>query len=351
MKRIILLVLLAALGVGVYIAYPYLHAYNIKDKGTNVSQIEESKITFEAGITIQELAQILEKEGVIESGDDLALLADMKDKSDLILEISELQVEKSKWDTYNNLLNNIIVQNNSQVLIADVQYNNIKSIEDVAGKLTQNIDLDSAEFAQLLLDPKTMTSLGFDEKTYPTFFIPVKFEVYKDITKEEMLEKLKDYYKTFWDEDRKSKAAALGYSQSQITILASIVYEEQKVKFDEQPKIAGLYINRLKNGWLLQADPTVKFAIGDPSIKRLLYVHLEFESPYNTYLNHGLPPGPISFPEAQTIDAVLDYEVHEYMYMCAKPEYSGYHNFSKTLNQHNTYAKEYQKWLDSEGIK
>jgi UPF0755 protein len=351
MKKIILLFVLAALGVGAYIAYPYYKAYNIKDKATNVESVEVNKIALEPDMTIEEVAQLLEKEGVIESGDDLFLLAQMKNQESLVLTIAELQVEKEKWDTYNNLLNNIIVQNGNEINVADVQYNNVKSIEDVAGKLTKGIDLDSAEFAQLLLAPETMSSLGFTELTYPTFFIPVKFEVYKDISKEEMLEKLKDYYKSFWNEERKGLAAELGYSQSEVTILASIVYEEQKVKFDEQPKIAGLYINRLKKGWLLQADPTVKYAIGDPSIKRLLYKHLEFESPYNTYLNHGLPPGPISFPEAQTIDAVLNYEKHEYMYMCAKPEYSGYHNFSKTLSQHNTYAKEYQNWLDQEGIK
>lgn len=351
MKRIILLIILAVLGVGVYIAYPYFKAYTIKDKQTNIETLELKDLYFAEGISISDLADILEQEGVIESADDLILLAEMKEQSDLVLNITHLKVEKDKWKTYNDLLNNIIVQNKSDLNIVDVQYNNVKSIADVAGKLTKDIDLDSADLAGMLLDPNIMTSLGFTELTYPTFFIPVKFEVYKDITKEEMLEKLKDYYKTFWNDDRKAKASALGLTQSEVTILASIVYEEQKVKFDEQPKIAGLYLNRLNKGWLLQADPTVKYAIGDPTIKRLLFKHLEYDSPYNTYLYAGLPPGPISFPEAQTIDAVLNHEDHDYMYMCAKPEYSGYHNFSKTLEQHNVYANEYQKWLDKEGIK
>lgn len=351
MKRIILLIILAVLGVGVYIAYPYFKAYTIKDKQTNIETLELKDLYFAEGISISDLADILEQEGVIESADDLILLAEMKEQSDLVLNITHLKVEKDKWKTYNDLLNNIIVQNKSDLNIVDVQYNNVKSIADVAGKLTKDIDLDSADLAGMLLDPNIMTSLGFTELTYPTFFIPVKFEVYKDITKEEMLEKLKDYYKTFWNEDRKAKASALGLTQSEVTILASIVYEEQKVKFDEQPKIAGLYLNRLNKGWLLQADPTVKYAIGDPTIKRMLFKHLEYDSPYNTYLYAGLPPGPISFPEAQTIDAVLNHEDHDYMYMCAKPEYSGYHNFSKTLEQHNVYANEYQKWLDKEGIK
>ncbi|MCB9188224.1 MAG: endolytic transglycosylase MltG [Flavobacteriales bacterium] len=351
MKRIILLVVVAVLGVVAYIAYPYLKAYNIKDKSTNASQLEISKIKFESGISIQQLAELLEEKEVIENSEDLVLLAKMKDQESLIIEISELKVEKEKWKTYNDLLNNIIFQNNNALNTVYVEYNNVNSIEEIAGKLTRNIDLDSAELTNYLLDPSTISSLGFNETSYSTFFIPIKFEVFKDITKEEMLDKLKNYYKSFWNEERKGKAAEIGYSQSEITILASIVYEEQKVKFDEQPKIAGLYLNRLKKGWLLQADPTVKYAIGDPSIKRLLFKHLEYDSPYNTYIYGGLPPGPISFPEPQTIDAVLNYEKHDYMYMCAKPEYSGYHNFSKTLSQHDVYAAEYHKWLKSEGIK
>lgn len=351
MKKIVLFVIILVIGIGGYIAYPYYKVYTIKDAATNVESLEITKISIPDNLNISDLGDVLEKEGVISNGADFSLLAEMKGKADLAVGLSELKVEKSKWDTYNNLLNNILIQNSAGILTTYVEYNNVKSIHDVAGKLTSNIDLDSADLDELLTAPETISSLGFNETTYPTFFIPVKFEVYKDISKEEMLEKLKDYYKSFWNEERKMKAGSLGYSQSEITILASIVYEEQKVKFDEQAKIAGLYINRLQKGWMLQADPTVKYALGDPTIKRLLFVHLEVDSPYNTYKNFGLPPGPISFPEPQTIDAVLNYEKHDYMYMCAKPEYSGYHNFSETLQQHNVFAKEYQKWLNSEGIK
>lgn len=351
MKRIIILVVLAVLGIGTFIAYPYIKAYLIKDKPVNLEMVEDASISLNGVKDLEGVASILTEKGVIESGDDLMLLAEMKGVGNFEINIEKLKVEKEKWGTYNDILNNIIIQNNNPLNVVNVSYNNVKSINDVAGKLTKNIDLDSAEFSQYLNSTELMYSLGFTELTYPTFFIPIQFEVKKDISKEELLQKLKDYYKSFWNEDRKAKASALGYSQSEISILASIVYEEQKVKFDEQAKIAGLYLNRLKKGWMLQADPTVKFALGDPSIKRLLFVHLEVDSPYNTYRNYGLPPGPISFPEPQTIDAVLNYEQHDYMYMCAKPEYSGYHNFSKTLEQHNVYAKEYQKWLNAEGIK
>lgn len=351
MKKIIGVVFfLLILGVGAYIAYPYYKVYNISKQTTKVESVSLKHIEIPAGTQINQLGGLLVESGIIDNAEDFNYLASFK-KKDKVLELKKIAIEKQKWQDYNSVLNNIVTQSNASTNVVNVQYNNVKSIEEIAGKLTQDIDLDSATLVDFLNDENTIKSLGFTKATYSTFFIPVKFEVFQDISKEEMLDKLKNYYKTFWNEERKSKADALGYTQSEITILASIVYEEQKVKFDEQPTIAGLYINRLKKGWLLQADPTVKYALGDPSIKRLLYVHLEVDSPYNTYKHAGLPPGPISFPESQTIDAVLNYEKHDYMYMCAKPEYSGYHNFSKTLNQHNVYAKAYQKWLNGEGIK
>ncbi len=351
MKKIIGLVFfLFILAIGAYFGYPYYKVYNISKQTTNVESVSLKYIEIPEGTKINTLGDVLVDNGIIDNAEDFNYLANFK-KKDKVIELKKVKIEKLKWQDYNSILNNVVTQCNASTNVVYVQYNNVKSIEEIAGKLTQDIDLDSSSLSAYLNDESTIKSLGFTKTTYPTFFIPVKFEVFQDITKEEMLEKLKNYYKSFWNEERKAKAEALGYSQSEISILASIVYEEQKVKFDEQPTIAGLYINRLKKGWLLQADPTVKYALGDASIKRLLFVHLEVDSPYNTYKYAGLPPGPIAFPESQTIDAVLNYEKHDFMYMCAKPEYSGYHNFSKTLNQHNVYAKAYQKWLNSEGIK
>jgi UPF0755 protein len=351
MKKVIILLILIAIGVvGYFVGYPFFRAYSVKEQASNIETVDVGYLTIPEGTHFNELGALLEENKIIDNADDFNFLVDFK-KKDRVINVDKIRVEKDKWQNYNSILNNIVTQLNANTNVIYVQYNNAKSIADIAGKLTTEIDLDSADFADYLSDPETMASIGFNEQTYSTFFIPVKFEVYQDITKEELFTKLKDYYKTFWNDDRKAKAAEIGLSQSEVTILASIVYEEQKVKFDEQPAIAGLYLNRLKKGWLLQADPTVKYALGDPSIKRLLYKHLEVESPYNTYKHKGLPPGAISFPESQTIDAVLDHEKHDFMYMCAKPEYSGYHNFSETLSQHNVYAKSYQKWLNSEGIK
>jgi UPF0755 protein len=157
-------------------------------------------------------------------------------------------------------------------------------------------------------------------------------------------------YNRFWEGSRSDKAKQLQMSIPEVVILASIV-EKETEQNDEKPIIAGVYINRLKKGWPLQADPTLKFALNDFEIKRVLYVHKEVVSPYNTYMHTGLPPGPICLPSIASIDAVLNYRKHDYMFFCAKADLSGYHAFARTLAEHNRNAKAYQKALDSRGIR
>jgi UPF0755 protein len=156
-------------------------------------------------------------------------------------------------------------------------------------------------------------------------------------------------YKRFWNDDRRTKAAEIGLTPEQVMTVASIVQEESNKK-DERPIIAGLYLNRLKKGMFLQADPTVKYALGNFRIKRVLNSHLEVESPYNTYRYTGLPPGPINFPEIACIEAVLHATKTQYIYMCAKPDFSGYHNFAKTLSAHNENARKYREALNAQNI-
>ena len=156
-------------------------------------------------------------------------------------------------------------------------------------------------------------------------------------------------YDRFWNETRQTRAEEIGLTPVEVSILASIVESETAQK-SELKTIAGLYLNRLKRGQLLQADPTVKYAVGDFKLKRILNSHLEIESPYNTYKYAGLPPGPINFPEISSIEAVLDYEKHNYLYMCAKDDFSGYHNFATTLRQHNINAAKYRAALNANRI-
>jgi UPF0755 protein len=181
-------------------------------------------------------------------------------------------------------------------------------------------------------------------------FIPDTYEFYWTTTAEEFANRMKLEYDKFWNTERRKKAEEIKLSPAEVTTLASIVQAET-AKNEEQKRIAGLYMNRLKRGQLLQADPTVKYAVGDFSLKRILNAHLEIDSPYNTYKYAGLPPGPINFPETTAIDAVLNYEKHNYLYMCAKEDFSGYHNFAVTFDEHSRNAAKYRAALDRNNIK
>ena len=231
----------------------------------------------------------------------------------------------------------------------DVTFNNVRFKEDLAGKVSKYIQADSISILNLFFDERKIEEFGFNSETFRTMFIPNTYEFYWTTSADEFAIRMKTEYESFWNKNRKAKAKKLNLSPSEVIILASIVLSET-VKTDELKRVAGLYINRLKRGILLQADPTIKYAVGDYSIKRVLNKHLETDSPYNTYKYAGLPPGPIMFPETSAIDAVLNYEKNKFIYMCAKEDFSGYHNFAKTLSQHNRNAAKYRAALDKNRI-
>ena len=180
-------------------------------------------------------------------------------------------------------------------------------------------------------------------------FIPNTYQVYFTITAKGLVDKMHDEYNKFWNESRSAKAKALGMTPLEVSILASIVQAES-VKHDERPVIAGLYINRLKNGIPLQADPTLVFASGDFNLKRVLNVHKEVDSPYNTYKNKGIPPGPITMPDFSSIKAVLNPETHNYLYFVANPKQPGYHMFANTYIAHIRNSKIYYRWINSQRL-
>jgi len=231
----------------------------------------------------------------------------------------------------------------------DVTFNYARFKEDLAGKVSRYIQADSLSILQLFDDKKKIEEFGFTPETFKSMFIPNTYEFYWTTSADEFAARMKREYDRFWNETRRQKAKAIGLTPVEVTTLASIVQEET-VKSDELNRVAGLYINRLKRGMLLQADPTVKFAVGDFSLRRVLNVHLEIDSPYNTYRNAGLPPGPINFPEVSAIEAVLDYEEHNFLYMVAREDFSGYHNFSRTLAEHNRHAARYRAALNERRI-
>ena len=227
----------------------------------------------------------------------------------------------------------------------DVTFNNIHFKEELAERVSQYIEADSLSILNLFSNEEKLEEYGFTPETFRVMFIPNTYEFYWTTTADEFVDRMHEEYERFWNKERREKAQEINLTPVEVSILASIVQSETSKK-DELSRIAGLYINRLKRGQLLQADPTVKYAVGDFSLKRILNSHLATESPYNTYKYAGLPPGPINFPEIASIDAVLNYEEHNYIYMCAKPDFSGYHNFSATLAQHNRNAMAYREALN-----
>lgn len=228
-----------------------------------------------------------------------------------------------------------------------ITFNNIRLLPELAQKITRTIGMRPEELEAELVKFAMSNAYGFTKDNILTMFIPNTYEVYYNITPTQLIERMHEEYQTFWSDDRRKKAESIGLSPTEVSVLASIVQAET-IKRDEAPVIAGLYINRLKKGMPLQADPTLVFAVGDFTIKRVLNEHKEIESPYNTYKYKGLPPGPINMPEISSIDAVLNFKVSNYVYMCAREDFSGYHNFTANLTEHNRNAQRYQQALSRE---
>ena len=231
-----------------------------------------------------------------------------------------------------------------------VTFNNIRNVDMLAGRIASQIEADSASISNLLHNQEYINQLGFNSYTIPALFLPDTYEFYWNTDAEGFVVRMFQEYNKFWNEERKQQAQSKGLTPIQVSTLASIVNKETNMS-DEMPRVAGVYINRLKNNWLLQADPTLIFAWNDYSIKRVLDRHKEIESPYNTYKYLGLPPGPICIPSLSAVKAVLNAENHHYFYFCAKEDFSGYHNFAKTLAEHNRNAAKYQQALNQRGIK
>lgn len=233
-------------------------------------------------------------------------------------------------------------------------FNNIRTLDRLAGVVSKYIEADSAAILRTFNDPTVIAPTGLTRATFPSLFIPNTYEVYWTMTPQEFVERMKKEHDRFWNEERRAKAQKLGYTPEQIATIASIVIEETKFK-GEMTQVAGVYVNRLRAGMPLQADPTVKFALGDPSIRRVLLKHLEYDSPYNTYKYAGLPPGPICVPPITALDATLAYadedKKHGYYYFCAKADFSGRHAFARTLPEHNRNAAAYAAELNRRGIR
>ena len=252
----------------------------------------------------------------------------------------------------NDIINSIRIGKGLEVTTS---FNNQNSLEALAGRISIQIEADSTSLLQSMEDESFLKSNGFTNASALGMYLPNSYKFYWNTTAEQFRDKMLYEYKRFWNESRRAKAKALNLSPNEVITLASIVHEESKKK-EEQPRVAGVYINRLRIGMPLQADPTLKFAAyqlpkyKNTVIRRVLNVHKEIDSPYNTYKNLGLPPGLIAMPDLSAVNAVLNAEKHNYLYFAADAKRIGYHKFAKTLAQHNNNAREYQRYLSSQGI-
>ncbi|HRH54139.1 MAG TPA: endolytic transglycosylase MltG [Chitinophagales bacterium] len=233
----------------------------------------------------------------------------------------------------------------------NVTFNNIRTKADFAGRIGEQLIADSSDFVAYFDSSAYFSTLGLNKDNFMTIFIPNTYELYWNTDAEGFVKRMAKEHDNFWTPTRRDKAEKIGLTPEQVYILASIVYSENDKAADEAPRIAGVYMNRINKGMKLEADPTVKFAIGNFAIKRILFADLEIESPYNTYKHVGLPPGPIHMPPIAYIDAVLNYEHHEYIFMCANGDGSGYHLFAKTLAEHNRNRDIYIATLNKQGIR
>jgi len=245
----------------------------------------------------------------------------------------------------NELVNMLRSGNQAPVMVI---FNNLRTLEQLAGKVARYIEPDSLELRSHLLDPELPAKYGFTRETFMAMFIPNTYEMYWSSSPMDFTDRMAEEYEKFW-EKRDRKLEKLGMDRVEVSTLASLV-DEETLYDDENERVAGVYMNRIRIDMPLQSCPTLKYALNDWTITRVLTKYKEVESLYNTYKHKGLPPGPIIIPSVSAIDGVLNYEKHNYLYMCAKADFSGRHAFARNLKQHNRNAAEYQRELNRRGI-
>jgi UPF0755 protein len=251
--------------------------------------------------------------------------------------------DASAWALYNIL-------NRGEQTPLNVPITSVRTLDRLAGAVAKKLELDSLDLLKAITDSATCRKYGYTCETMPSMFIPDSYNMYWTVSVEEFLDRMKKECEKFWTDERLQKAKLVGLTPVEVSTLASIVTEETRAT-QEKPTVAGLYINRLRKGMLLQSDPTVKFAMHDFTIRRILNRMLSTDNPYNTYKYKGLPPGPIRIPLKEDLDAVLNYEHHDYIYMCAKEDFSGTHNYARTEAEHMANARRYHQALNARGIK
>lgn len=336
----LLLVILICLGTGTYLAYRNIYQANVNLKGNKSRVIYIPRETSYA-----RLLEILSEENIIVNKASFRWLA------------NKMQLEKSfKCGKYrirkgmnNREIINLLKYGKTEKIKFTFNYLD-RTSDEIAEKISKKVDISKEELISVMRnEPLLQQKFGMNKETIRCIFTPGTYEMEWAVTLEEVMEIMYNRYLQVWTNERIEKAKKIGLEKTEIMILASIVQRESSIP-SEQQKIAGVYLNRLQKSIKLQADPTVIFAKEDFSIKRVSKADLQFDSPYNTYKYQGLPPGPICLPNVKTIDAILNFEKHNYIYFCAKPDLSGFSNFAVNYSEHLKNAREYQQEMNKRGI-
>lgn len=329
--------LIVALLAGVIVAtvaYKIIFAPNVQ-----LADRESMHIYINRGSSYAEVLELLDKDEIVKNLNSFDRLAQRKNYPNRVMAGRYLIRNKIS----NNELINLLRSGEQDPV--RLTFTNIRTEEDLAGSIARQLETDSASILQHITSAGVIRESGLNTPNIKLLFIPNTYEVYWTISPEQLVARMQREFDAFWNEARRERAQQIGLSPEEVGILASIVQSETN-QLDEMPRIAGVYINRLARNMPLQACPTVIYAIGDFSITRLLNDQLATQSPYNTYLHAGLPPGPINLPEPAAIDAVLNFETHNYLFFSASPEFNGYHVFARTHREHLRNARIYQQRLN-----
>lgn len=329
---------LVTIAVTGYLLYGRIYQPNVR--------LEEKKsmiIYIPTGAGFEDVKNILSEEKILVDSSSFIWLAEKKNYP--------AKVKPGRYRIMDGMSNNELVN----MLRAGLQeavnltLHNIRTKNELASRVASKLEIDSSNLVEYLNNNDSLKRFGLNTDNILTLFIPNTYQFYWNTNATAFMDRMAKEYKNFWTAERKEKANQLGMSQTEISVLASIVQSETNAQSDK-PIIAGVYINRLKKNMPLEADPTLVWALGDFNIKRVLNTHKQIESPYNTYKYPGLPPGPITLPSVNSLDAVLNYEKHNYIYFCAKEDFSGYSNFACTYEDHLKNAKKYQRELTKRRI-
>ncbi len=317
--------------------------YKIWGPNTSVTN-DEYYLYIPTGANFEQVKDSLVKNGILRNVSSFEWTAAKKGYKQ--------NIKSGRYLVKSNMSNNSLVdmlRAGKQVPVK-VVFNSIRLKDQFAGKIGKQLEVDSNRLLELLNDKKTAQKYGFDKENFLCMFIPDTYEMYWNTSPEKFIDKMNRQYHNFWNTERRKQAELIGLKPDEVIILASIV-EQETIKEDEKPTVAGVYMNRINKGMPLEADPTLKYAIGDFAIQRILNKDKLINSPYNTYMYTGLPPGPICMPSVSSVKSVLKYNHHNYIFFCAKDDLSGYHNFARTLDQHMRNARAYQNGLNKINIR